>query len=177
MISAVGVNALIGLLSNFLKASKEVSAIVSAAAVAIFILVPGWTAYAHEPHYALYTNALAAGKSGYYFPHDEFYDDGLREAIKFVADVAPPNAIIAHETPAVSRYYLEKFSRPDLNSKVISGTDFDPMNLSGPTYIIVQRGRIYFENREKIDYIRTNFKKAHEVRIAGAMAAEVFVNE
>lgn len=177
MISAVGVIALIGALSNLLKASKEVSAIVSAAAVAIFILVPGWTAYAHGPHYGLYTNALAAGKSGYYFPHDEFYDDGLREAIRFVADVAPPNAIVAHETPAVSRYYLEKFSRTDLNSKVISGTDFDPMKLPGPTYIIVQRGRIYFENREKIDYIRANFKKAHEVRIAGAIAAEVFVNE
>ncbi len=89
MIAAVGVIALIGFLSKFLKASRETSAIVSAAAVFVFILLPGWTAYAHGPHYALYTNALAAGRDGYYFPHDEFYDDGLREAIKFVTRHCP----------------------------------------------------------------------------------------
>jgi len=160
-----------------LKASREASAIVSAAAVAVFILLPGWTAYANGPHYALYTNALGAGRTGYYFPHDEFYDDGLREAIKFVSDVAPQHAIITHETPAVTRYYLERFSRPDLNSQVISSSDFDPEKLAAPAYTIVQRGRIYFENRKKIDFIRDNFKKVYEVKIKEATAAEIFVNE
>lgn len=177
MIAAVGVIALIGFLSKFLKASREMSAIVSAAAVIVFILLPGWTAYAHGPHYALYTNALGAGRGGYYFPHDEFYDDGLREAIKFVSDVAPQHSIIAHETPAVTRYYLERFSRPDLNSQVISSADFDPAKPAAPAYIIVQRGRIYFENRGKIDFIRANFKKVYEVKIKEATAAEAFVNQ
>lgn len=177
MIAAVGVIALIGFLSKFLKASREMSAIVFAAAVIVFILLPGWTAYAHGPHYALYTNALGAGRGGYYFPHDEFYDDGLREAIKFVSDVAPQHSIIAHETPAVTRYYLERFSRPDLNSQVISSADFDPAKPAAPAYIIVQRGRIYFENRGKIDFIRANFKKVYEVKIKEATAAEAFVNQ
>jgi len=177
MIAAVGVFALIGFLSRLLKASKETSAIISAAAVIVFMLLPGWTAYANVPHYALYTNALAAGRAGYYFPHDEFYDDGLREAIKFVSDVAPQPAIIAHETPAVTRYYLGRFSRPDLNSQVISSADFDPEKLAAPTYIIVQRGRTYFENRDKIDFIRANFTKVYEVKIGEATAAEVFANE
>ena len=177
MIAAVGVIALIGFLSKFLKTSRETSALVSAAAVVAFILLPGWTAYAHGPHYALYTNALGAGRDGYYFPHDEFYDDGLREAIKFVSDTAPQHSIIAHETPAVTRYYLERFSRPDLNSQVISSADFDPEKLAGPAYVIVQRGRTYFENREKVDFIRANFKKVYEVKITGATAAEVFVSE
>lgn len=174
MLAAVGVIALIGFVSKFLKASRETSALISVAAVLVFILIPGWTAYANSPHYALYTNALAPGKAGYYFPHDEFYDDGLREAIKFVSGVAPQHAIIAHETPAVTRYYLEKFSRSDLNSQVISGADFDPVKLTAPGYIIVQRGRTYFENRGKIDFIRANFKKVYEVKITGATAAEVF---
>jgi hypothetical protein len=134
-------------------------------------------AYAHGPHYALYTNALGAGQAGYYFPHDEFYDDGLRESIESVSEVAPQHSIIAHETPAVTRYYLGRFSRPDLNSQVISGADFDPAKLTVPTYIIVQRGRTYFENRDKIDFIRANFKKLYEAKITGATAAEVFVNE
>lgn len=177
MLAAVGAIALIGFVSKFLKASRETSALISVAAVFVFILIPGWTAYANSPHYALYMNALGAGRAGYYFPHDEFYDDGLREAIKFVSDVAPQHSIIAHETPAVTRYYLERFSRPDLNSQVISGADFDPAKLSAPGYIIVQRGRTYFENREKIDYIRANFKKVYEVKIGEATAAEVFVDE
>ncbi|HYN23619.1 MAG TPA: glycosyltransferase family 39 protein [Pyrinomonadaceae bacterium] len=177
MIAAVGVIAVIGFLSKFLKVSRQASAIVSAAAVTVFVLLPGWTAYAHGPHYALYTNALGAGRTGYYFPHDEFYDDGLREAIKFVSDVAPQHAIITHETPAVTRYYRERFSRPDLNSQVISSTDFDPAKLAAPAYIIVQRGRTYFENRKKIDFIRDNFKKVYEVKIKEATAAEVFVNQ
>ncbi|MGI8897097.1 MAG: glycosyltransferase family 39 protein [Pyrinomonadaceae bacterium] len=177
MIAAVGVIALIGLLSKFLKASRQASDIVSAAALIAFTLLPGWTAYARGPHYALYTNALGAGRAGYYFPHDEFYDDGLREAIEFVSEVAPQHAIIAHETPAVTRYYLERFSRPELNSQVISSADFDAAQLGAPAYIIVQRGRIYFENRDKIDFIRANFKKVYEVKIKDATAAEVFVNE
>ncbi len=119
----------------------------------------------------------ARGDPDIFFPHDEFYDDALREAIKFVCDVAPQNAIIAHETPAVTRYYLERFSRPDLYSQAISGAEFDPAHLAPPAHIIVQRGRIYFENRDKINLIRANFKKIHEVKIGEATAAEVFVNE
>jgi hypothetical protein len=177
MIAAVGVIALIEFLSKFLKASRERSAVVFAAAAMIFIVLPGWTAYAHGPHYALYTNALGAGRAGYYFPHDEFYDDGLRESIEFVSEVAPQYSIIAHETPAVTRYYLQRFARPDLNSQVISGTDFDPKNLAVPTYVIVQRGRTYFENQDKIEFIRANFKKVYEVKIQQATAAEVFAYE
>lgn len=177
MIAAVGVIALIGVLSKVLRTSRETAVIVSAATVVVFILLPGWTAYAHGPHYALYTNALGAGRAGYYFPHDEFYDDGLREAIEFVSEVAPQHSLIAHETPAVTRYYLERFSRPDLNSQVISSTDFDPANLGAPAYIIVQPGRIYFENLEKIDFVRANFEKVYEAKIQGATAVEVFVNE
>ena len=150
---------------------------VAAILVAIFLGLPAWTAYSAGPHYALYTNALGRNHIGYFFPHDEFYDDGLREAIKFVCDVAPQSAIIAHETPAVTRYYLRRFGREDLKSQAISEPDFDVANLSGPAYIIIQRGRTYFENRDKISYVRTHFKKVHEEKVNGLTAAEVFVNE
>ena len=132
---------------------------------------------ANGPHYALYTNALAAGKAGHFFPHDEFYDDGLREAIKYVCDTAPQGATIAHETPAVAAYYLTTFGRTDLNSRTISAQDFNPANVTGPTYVIVQRGRTYFENRDEIAFMRNTFKKTYEVNIEGAIAAEVFVKE
>lgn len=174
MIAAVGVMTLVRLLSVWVKDFKYATVALSATAVLIFILLPASIAFANYPHYALYTNALAAERAGYFFPHDEFYDEGLREAIKFVCNTAPPGATIAHETPAVARYYLEKFSRADLKSQAISARDFDPAKVTGSAYFIVQRGRTYFENREKLTFIRANFKKVHEVQVRGLTACEVF---
>ncbi|MGH9871631.1 MAG: hypothetical protein ACRD9S_04085, partial [Pyrinomonadaceae bacterium] len=155
----------------------RIGALAAVLAVAIFIGAPAWIAYSAGPHYALYTNALAANKVGYFFPHDEIYDDGLREAIKFVCDTAPPGAIIAHETPAATKYYLEQFRRPDLVSKAISAPEFDVTKISGSAYFIIQRGRTYFENQDKLAFIRGNFKKIHEVSVNGMPAAEMFVNQ
>ena len=177
LLAAIGVVELIRFVNDRLQAARQIRAIVAALIVAIFVGVPAWIACSAGPHYALYTNALGRGKVGYFFPHDEFYDDGLREAIKFVCDTAPPGAVIAHETPGVTRYYLETFGRTDLDSKAISAPDFTVTNISGPAYLIVQRGRTYFENRDKLAFIRTTFKKVHEISINGITAAEVFVNQ
>jgi hypothetical protein len=177
MLAAIGVVEVIRFLGGRLNTSQQTRALLAALVVTIFIGAPAWIAYAAGSHYALYTNALGAGKVGYFFPHDEFYDDGLREAIKFVCDNAPPGAVIAHETPAATHYYLEQFRRADLISKAISAPDFNATNISGPAYFIVQRGRTYFENRDKLAFIRSKFKKVHEVSINGMTAAEVFVNQ
>lgn len=105
------------------------------------------------------TSALGGGKTGYFFPHDEFYDDGLREAIKFVSDQAPQGATIAHETPGVVRHYLSVYGRTDLNSQVISAKEFDVTTAPDPVYVIVERGRTYFENRDELDAVRAKFRK------------------
>ena len=173
MLAAVGVMGLIRWLMPLFSNSKRA---VTALVVALFLGIPAWTAFANRPHYALYTNALAADKAGYYFPHDEFYDAGLREAIKYVCEQAPTGATIAHETPAVARHYLGLFGRTDLNSQAISSKDFDVRTAAGPVYVIVQRGRTYFENREELDHVRAHFRKVNEVQIEGVTAAEVFVN-
>ncbi len=176
ILSAVGVIELTRFVAARFKTSEPLRAIVAGAGVLIFVGLPAWTTYSAGPHHALYTNALASGRAGYFFPHDEFYDDGLREAIKFVCDSAPQRALIAHETPATTRYYLERFGRTDLNSTAISARDFDVANISGPAYIIIQRGRTYFENQEKIAAIRATFKKVHEIKVNELTAAEIFVN-
>lgn len=176
MLAAVGIVGLIRWTTAWFSASKRASLIATAAILLIFVTVPAWTAFASRPHYALYTNALAADKAGFYFPHDEFYDDGMREAIRYVCDLAPPGATIAHETPAVVRHYLEEFGRTDLNSVTISSKEFDARTAAGPVYFLVQRGRTYFENREELDHVRAHFQRVHEVKIDGASAVEVFVN-
>jgi Dolichyl-phosphate-mannose-protein mannosyltransferase len=177
MAAAIGVVETIRFVNRRVKTSGKIHAIVAAVLIAVFIGAPAALAYSAGPHYALYTNALAADKVGYFFPHDEFYDDGLREAIKFVCESAPPGATLAHETPAATHYYLEQFQRSDLNSRAMSAPEFDVRNVPGQAYFIVQRGRTYFENREKLAFIRANFRKVQEISVKGMTAAEVFVNQ
>ena len=177
MLAAVGVIGLINWGRERFFQARQPLLIFTAVVMVVFVTVPAWTAFASGPHYALYTNALGRGKAGYFFPHDEFYDDGLREAIKYVCETAPVGATIAHETPAVARHYLASFGRNDLNSQAISAKEFDLRTATGPVYAIVQRGRTYFENREELDHVRAHFQRVHEVKIDGASAVEVFVNE
>jgi hypothetical protein len=172
MLAAVGVVGLVRWTTATFAGTRRT--VVTAVLVAIFVGLPAWTAFANRPHYALYTNALAADKAGFFFPHDEFYDDGLREAIKYVCQVAPDGAIVAHETPGVARHYLASFGRADLQSRTISSNEFDARTAAGPVYVIVQRGRTYFENREELDHVRAHFQRVHEVQVEGLSAAEVF---
>ena len=177
MFAAVGAVGLVRWVAGRFPSSRRVLLTSSAVAVLLFVCFPAWTAFAHRPHYALYTNALAAGKAGFYFPHDELYDDGLREAIKYVCENAPQGATIAHETPAVTRHYLSVFGRTDLTSQAISSREFDVTSAPGTVYVIVQRGRTYFENREELEAVRAKFRRVHEVTIDGVSAVEVFINQ
>jgi hypothetical protein len=181
MIATVGIVALIDWCASGFKSAGEpphrARRIATAIAIVVFIALPAWTAYRSGPHYAAYTNALGGGRIGYYFPHDEFYDDRLREAILFVCQTAPRGATIAHETPGVARYYLAKYGRTDLQSRVLSAADFKIEELKGPVYIIVQRGRTYFENQEKIKEARATLPLIHEVKVKGATAVEVYTTQ
>jgi hypothetical protein len=181
MISAVGIAALVRRTTRVRMSGERVgSAVRRAALVALallfFVGLPAWVSYAHRPHYALFTNLFARGREGYFFPHDEFYDDGLREAIEFVCSRAPEGATIAHETPGVVRYYLERFKRTDLRSRVISDPQYNLLGEPENNFVILQRGRTYFENREEMQGVRAGgaFVKVYEVFIDGVSAAEVY---
>jgi hypothetical protein len=177
MLAAVGVAALLGRVSSLFKQGRGLFApvrVATAIVLVIFVALPAWAAFKSRPHYALYTNALASSRAGYYFPHDEFYDDGLREAIKLVAENAPQGATIVHETPGVASYYLQQFNRTDINSRVLSAAQFRLDDAPRPAYFILQRGRTYFENREKMDEVRARFPRTGVVAINGIVAAEIY---
>jgi hypothetical protein len=178
MTAAVGVVALVGGALTVMKAGRErrpgLVTLAWAAAVVLFVCVPAWAAFAAAPHYALYTNALAPHSAGYYFPHDELYDDGLREAVKYVAEHAPRGATLANETPGVVRYYLARYGREDLASQVISDPRFDVTKEPAPVYAVLQRGRTYFENRDEMEAVRATFKPEEQIIINGVVAAEVY---
>lgn len=176
MIAAVGIVALLRWALNFFKsANAEIASRVAGAfAVLVFVALPAWSAYASRPHYAAYTNVLGGNRVGYYFPHDEFYDDGLREAIEHICKTAPAGAVVAHETPGVVGYYLEKFGRADLQSRVLSDPNFKLADAPAATFVIVQRGRTYFENQDKTKEVRARFRKVYEGLVQGVPAVEVY---
>ena len=174
--AALGAVALARWLSDLLKArmSSEVAAAIGTAAVAFAVMaVPAWTAYASAPHYGLYSNVLGERYTAYFFPHDEFYDDGVREAIQSVCRRAPQNAVVVSETPGLLAYYTAIFGRPDLQSRVLSDPKFTP-SAQAPTFVILQRGRTYFENQQEMKQVKDGFVLIYAGCIKGHTAAEVY---
>ncbi|HEX8070188.1 MAG TPA: glycosyltransferase family 39 protein [Pyrinomonadaceae bacterium] len=177
MLAAVGVAALLGWGARAWPGRAAWVVPLRALVVLLFIGWPAWVAYAAGPHYALYTNALGAGRAGYYFPHDEFYDDGLREALRYVCEHAPPGATVVQETPGVARYYLARYGRADLQARALSDPRFDVTTAPRPAFYVLQRGRTYFENREKMAQVRAAYPRVYEgfVESFGATASAVEV--
>jgi hypothetical protein len=176
MSAAIGTTALIRWFRDLVEKFRTGPAAFQAAtAILALILValPAWTAYASAPHYALYTNALGSRYTAYFFPHDEFYDDGLNDAIRFVCERAPRDATVVSETPGVLRYYTEKLGRTDLQSRVLSDPKYT-VSQSEPAYVILQRGRTYFENQNEIKEVRDRFTLVYAGCIDGHTAAEVY---
>jgi len=105
-----------------------------------------------SPHFRLYTNALGGGlaRAGFYFPHDEFYDASVRDAVYEIAKRAPAGSHVASETPALATYYAQRAGRPDLSSLLLS----DPnaiQQLHEGDFVIIARGRRYFSNESIIN--------------------------
>ena len=119
-----------------------------AAAATLVTLVSLSTLLASRPFYSTYVNELGGGKKrvAYYFPHDECYDFKLREAIAETLRSAPPESVVAGETPATFHYYLARFHRPDIRVVNLSDSRFS-MPVSSPVYVFLQPGRVYYENR------------------------------
>jgi hypothetical protein len=139
----------------------------------VFVVAPAVTMIESLPYPSLYVNALGVGRVGYFFPHDEFYDLGARESIKYIAETAPPGAKMASEIPGVVEYYLEQYNRPDIRSEIMSQPNFN-LSEGRPDYVLLQRGRLYFENKENFSFIEKNFPVVQSSIYEGAAAAQVY---
>lgn len=158
------------------KFAPHASATMSTACLLLLLIaIPAWTAYASAPHYALYSNIAGDHYTAWFFPHDEFYDDGVNQAIQFVSTQAPPQASIVSEVPSVVRYYTEKFGRTDLQSHVLSDPSYTP-SIDTPTYVILQKGRTYFENQQEMKQVKERYTLVYAGCIEGHTAAEVYAS-
>ena len=118
------------------------------AAVALVVVVSSiFASMRTTPHLRLYLNALGGGQAwaGYYFPHDEFYDTSMRDAVTEIARHSNAGVQIASESPALASYYAGRVNRPDLVCVSLS----DPAalkQLGKGDFVIAARGRRYFSN-------------------------------
>lgn len=142
---------------------------------AMFVIAPAALTikYVLGSHPSLYVNVFGGNRVGYFFPHDEFYDLGARESIRFIAETAAPGAKMASEIPGVVQYYLERFNRPDIRSEIISQPSFT-LSSGRPDFVLLQRGRVYVENRENFRFIEENFPVVQASVYEGAAASRVY---
>ena len=140
---------------------------------AVFLLVPAWVSAVSGPYYSLYLNPLGHGRVGYYFPHDEVNDMGLREAIETLAQEAPAGALVGGEAKPVFDYYFGKFRRDDLHyfdlSDLVRRVEAPPS-----AYLVVQDGRKYLENIAFIQRVESCQSPVRTVDVGGAHAVRIY---
>ncbi len=163
------------LVSNF-NDNQAFKSYVRGAIAATVLIFPAYASASVMPHYRLYTNALGGGweRAGDYFPHDEFYDASVREAVAEIASSAPSGARIANETPMLITYYAQLAGRSDLVS--LSLSDHVAMkNLSAGDYVIIARGRRYFSNDALIKILQESAHPVKNLSLGRVPSLQIFI--
>jgi hypothetical protein len=184
MIAAVGAAKVLAWTSALLKQARRpenterrqlVPALAGLMAL-VFLVEPAWVSARGAPYYSLYLNPLGLGRTGYYFPHDEVNDVGLREAIAQISQEAPQGAMVGGATQPVFEYYFHRFGREDLQYFDLS----DPVSRAAAppsAYIVVQDGRKYFENISFVQRVEKYQVPIQTVDVGGAAAVRVYRDE
>jgi len=127
------------------------------------------------PHFRLFTNSIGGGINwaGYYFPHDEFYDASMRDAIGEIATRARTGARVASESPSLATYYAERAKRPDLVCVSLSDPDA-VKQLAVGDFVIVARGRRYFSNDAIISTLREHETPVANLKLGVVPSAVIY---
>ena len=154
--------------------SRLLAPALSVAIFLVFVAQPLAAAIKAGPFYSLYANLLGRGRAGYYYPHDELADAGLRPAIFKICKEAPLGSAVGGEAPPVFAYYFHQCGRSDL--RYFSLSDAHREALAPSTYAVVEEGRKYFDNILLIRAIESREVPAWTVAIDGVPAATVYRN-
>jgi hypothetical protein len=112
-------------------------------------------------------------RAGSYFPHDEFYDASLRDAVAEIAARAPSGARVASETPGLITHYAQLAGRSDLRS--LSLSDMKAMAEIGEgDFVIVARGRRYFSNDAILQQLQFPSTPVVKISLGGVHALSIY---
>lgn len=128
------------------------------------------------PHYRLYTNALgtAIARVGTFFPHDEFYDASMREAVNAICLRARAGARVASESPLLVAYYAQRAGRSDLVPVSLSDREAVKQLTEGDV-IIVARGRRYFSNDQLTTRLQQTATPAIDFALGTVPSASIYI--
>jgi hypothetical protein len=127
------------------------------------------------PYFRLHLNAFGGGPNyiGYYFPHDEFYDTSMRDAVTEIAQAATPGLKIASESASLVTHYTARTGRADLVAVSLS----DPVALKQlrvGDYIIAARGRRYFSNDAVLQALKHSITPTLSFAVGDVPSIEVY---
>lgn len=176
--AAIGVHFIGQRLAHLTGRLFENEALKGWARAAVIVLALAFPLYASAsvlPHYRLYTNVLGGGweRAGSYFPHDEFYDGSVREAVGEIALRAAPGARVASETPGLITHYARLAGRNDLLS--LSLSDRKAMGeVKEGDFIILARGRRYFSNDAIVSQLQSSAEPLVVIALGRVPAIEIY---
>lgn len=162
-------------LSSFAR-NDSAKAVVRACLASLVLIFPLVASASVSPFYRLYTNALGGGeeRAGSYFPHDEFYDARVREAVNEISAHARPGARVASETPGLISYYGQLAGRSDL--VLLSLSDKEALKqFEVGDYVIVARGRRYFSNEAYVASLEGTSAPVATISLGGIPAVRIYV--
>ncbi|MDT4952984.1 MAG: Dolichyl-phosphate-mannose-protein mannosyltransferase [Acidobacteriota bacterium] len=162
-------------LGNFAR-NDSAKAILRASLASLVLIFPLVASASVSPFYRLYTNALGGGeeRAGSYFPHDEFYDARVREAVNEISAHARPGARVASETPALISYYGQLAGRNDLVALSLSDKEALKQFEAGD-YVIVARGRRYFSNEAYVTRLEETSEPVATISLGSVPAIRLYV--
>lgn len=127
------------------------------------------------PAPSLFVNGIGGGRNkiAYYYPQDEFYDAGLREAYEYLAHHAKKNSVVATDAVAVFDYYSQRVGRPDLirTPLIKSEHRYIPQET---VYVLVHEGNRYFENDSIFQYLKDTQVPIYVIRVGGFDAVRIY---
>ncbi|HEX8774808.1 MAG TPA: glycosyltransferase family 39 protein [Pyrinomonadaceae bacterium] len=177
--AAIGLRALAHLLSRLvsnLTRSEEAGTKAGATLAALVIASSLVASVSAAPHYRLYTNLFGGGteRAGNYFPHDEFYDASMRDALTEIAKRAREGARVASESPTLVAYYAQLAGRSDLVP--VSLSDKAAIGqLSEGDVVIVARGRRYFSNNALTKRLQETATPAASLSLGSIPSARIYI--
>ncbi len=177
--TAIGIQALARWLTQLLLRSGAPDKIRGYAHAGVIFIALACSAYASAsamPYYRFYTNALGGGQAGvgFYFPHDEFYDNAVRPTATTIATLARPCARVASETPELFMHYARAAGRSDLDAVSLSDRAALAQLVPGDI-IIVARGRRYFSNDALLARLTETATPTVNVSVGATPATRIYV--
>jgi len=153
--------------------SRAREALAGAAAGLLLVVPEARAAVAHAPHHRLYLNSLAGGDAniGWFLPHCDYFDAGVREALAWVAEHAEPGAEISSEVDWTVRFYADRAGRRDVvSTPILPGKG---CATGRPCYVVVQVGRLYLHNRAALERLAARVP-VHTERIGDQDVVRVY---